>query len=217
MSVEKKNFGIIADGNRRWARKTRVPTKMGHKKGFIAIKDEILPILEKDPDFGTCTIYVFSTENWKRSPVEVKDLMSLFLEIADDFITEMMDRNYRVIFPGRRDRIPRKLKAKVDNAEKLSEKNNKLTIYVCLDYGGRNEIERAVEKAQGTDFEKYLEIPNIDIVLRSGGERRLSNFCIWQTAYAEFFFVSKLLPDIKKHDIEEVLDQFRKRNRRKGQ
>ncbi len=194
-----------------------MPTKMGHKKGFIAIRDEILPILEKDPDFDTCTIYVFSTENWKRSPVEVKDLMSLFLEIADDFITELMDRNYRVIFPGRRDRIPRKLKAKVDNAEKLSEKNNKLTIYVCLDYGGRNEIERAVKKAQGTDFEKYLEIPNIDIVLRSGGERRLSNFCIWQTAYAEFFFVSKLLPDIKKHDIEEVLDQFRKRNRRKGQ
>ena len=211
------NFGIIADGNRRWSRKTRVPTKMGHKKGFIALKDEILPILEKDPDFDTCTIYAFSTENWNRSPVEVKDLMSLFLELAEDFITELLDRNYRVIVPGRKDRISSELKAKVEIAEKLSEKNKKLTIYVCLDYGGRNEIERAVEKAQGTDFEKYLEIPNIDIVLRSGGERRLSNFCIWQTAYAEFFFVSKLLPDIKKHDIEEVLDQFRKRNRSRGE
>ncbi len=210
------NFGIIADGNRRWARKTRVPIEMGHMKGFIVIKDEILPILEKDPDFDTCTIYVFSTENWQRSPTEVKNLMSLFLEIADDFLTELMDRNYRVICPGGRDRIPKKLKAKVENVEKLSEKNNKLTIYVCLDYGGRDEIMRAVEKAQGKKFEKYLEIPDIDIVFRSGGERRLSNFCIWQTAYAEFFFVPKLLPDIKKHDIEEVLDQFRKRNRRKG-
>ncbi|MCI5146176.1 MAG: isoprenyl transferase [Candidatus Electrothrix sp. AR3] len=210
------NFGIIADGNRRWAKKNQVPNKLGHKKGFLVIKDEILPILEQDPDTDTCTIYVFSTENWKRSPGEVKDLMGLFIEIADEFLIELLEKEYRVIFPGRRDRIPTILRKKIEKTEKISAQNTKMTIYVCLDYGGRNEIERAAAQAQGKKFKQFLEVPDLDIVFRTGGERRLSNFCIWQSAYAELFFVEKLLPEIKKQDIQEVLEEFRSRNRRKG-
>lgn len=211
------NFGIIADGNRRWAKKNQIPTKLGHKKGFLILKDEILPILEKDPDFNTCTVYVFSTENWKRSPGEVKDLMGLFSEIADEFLAELLVRQYRVIVPGRRDRIPSKLLKKVEKTEEISAKNTKMTIHVCLDYGGKDEIERAAEKAQGKNIQQFLEVPDLDIVFRTGGERRLSNFCIWQAAYAEFFFVEKLLPEIKQQDIAEVLSEFRSRNRRKGE
>ncbi|MGB5684314.1 MAG: polyprenyl diphosphate synthase [Candidatus Electrothrix sp.] len=211
------NFGIIADGNRRWAKKNQFPTKLGHKKGFLVIKDEILPVLEKDPDIDTCTVYVFSTENWKRSPLEVKDLMGLFLEIADEFLAELLEREYRIIVPGRRDRIPAKLLEKVEKTEKISAKNTKMTIYICLDYGGRDEIERAAAKAQGQNLQQFLEVPNLDIVFRPGGERRLSNFCIWQAAYAELFFVEKLLPEIKQQDITEVLGEFRSRNRRKGE
>ncbi len=211
------NFGIIADGNRRWARKNQIPTKLGHKKGFLVLKDEILSVLEKNPDIDTCTVYVFSTENWKRSPGEVKDLMGLFSEIADEFLTELLERQYRVIVPGRRDRIPAKLLDKVEKTEGISAKNTRMTIHVCLDYGGRDEIERAAAKAQGKNLQQFFEVPDLDIVFRTGGEHRLSNFCIWQAAYAEFFFVEKLLPEITQKDIAEILSEFYSRNRRKGE
>ncbi len=211
------NFGIIADGNRRWARKNQVPTKLGHKKGFLVIKDEILPVLEKEPDIDTCTVYVFSTENWKRSLREVKDLMGLFSEIFDEFLAELLERQYRIIVAGRRDRIPAMLREKVEKAEKVSATNKKFTVCLCLDYGGRDEIERAAAQAEGKSLQRFLEVPDLDIVFRTGGEHRLSNFCIWQAAYAELFFVEKLLPEIKQQDITEVLDEFRSRNRRKGQ
>ncbi|MCI5137118.1 MAG: hypothetical protein D3922_01590 [Candidatus Electrothrix sp. AR1] len=142
--------------------------------------------------------------------------MGLFSEIADKFLAELLERQYRVIVPGRRDRIPSKLLKEVEKTEQISAKNTKMTIYVCLDYGGRDEIKRAAAQAEGESLQHFLEVPDLDIVFRTGDERRLSNFCIWQAAYAELFVVEKLLPEIKKEDISEVLDAFRSRNRRKG-
>ena len=209
------NFGIIADGNRRWARKHNCSISDGHKAGFLVLKDEVLPLLEKDPEVKSCVIYAFSTENWKRSPIEVNNLMKLFINLASDFLTESLERGYRIIHAGRKDRLPKKLMEKIQKAEKLSQKNKVLDVYLCLDYGAQDEIKRAVKKG-GERFEKYLEIPVLDIVYRTGGERRLSNFCIWQSAYAEFFFESKTLPEVRAVDIKFVLDDFRNRNRRKG-
>jgi len=210
------NFGIIADGNRRWAQKNQIPIKQGHKNGFFVIKDEILPVLEKEPNIDTCTIYVFSTENWKRPLGEVKNLMTLFSEIFDEYLAELLERQYKIIVPGRRDRIPAILLKQIKKAEKISKKNKKLNVYICLDYGGRDEIKRAAAKGEGKNLQQFLEVPDLDIVFRTGGERRLSNFCIWQAAYAEFFFVEKLLPEIKKEDIVEIICEFNNRNRRKG-
>ena len=216
------NFGLIADGNRRWAKSHNLPIKEGHFNGFLAIRNEIIPVLQADPDFKSLTIYGFSTENWKRNPLEVKNLMDLFCEIFDGWINDLKAKKIKFIHAGRKERLPKKLLEKIQNAEKISEKFTDFTIYLCLDYGGQDEILRAIKKAKNTNtlkpkqFETFLEVPPLDIVLRSGGENRISNFCIWQCAYAEFFFLKKQLPDIKKEDIHSCLEKFRNRDRRKG-
>ncbi|MDH3324640.1 MAG: polyprenyl diphosphate synthase [Candidatus Peregrinibacteria bacterium] len=211
------NFGIIADGNRRWAKENNVSIPEGHKNGFMAIKNEILPVLQNSKNFNTCTIYAFSTENWKRSPLEVGNLMKLFGELLDGFQEEVIKNDFKIIHAGRKDRIPKSLLKKLQNLEKLTESNEQLKIYLCVDYGGRDEIIRAAQSADSANnLEKFLEIPDLDIIFRTGGENRLSNFCIWQAAYAEFFFEKKFLPDVKKIDTEKVITSFEDRNRRKG-
>lgn len=216
------NFGLIADGNRRWAKKHHVPIKKGHLNGFLTIRNEIFPVLEEDPDFKSLTIYGFSTENWKRNPLEVKNLMDLFKEIFDDWVEELIEKKVRFIHAGRKNRIPKALAQKLKRAEEVSKDFDRFTIYLCLDYGGRDEILRSFEKIENTKklnektFSALLEVPELDVVMRSGGENRISNFCVWQAAYAEFFFTKKLLPDLKKVDIRKILDKFKERNRRVG-
>lgn len=219
------NFGLIADGNRRWAQKNEMPIKEGHFNGFLAIRNQILPVLREDPDFKSLTIYGFSTENWKRNPLEVKNLMHLFCEIFDEWMSDLEIQKIRFIHAGRKDRLPNKLLKKLQNAEVVSKDFTAFTIYLCLDYGGQDEVLRGFEKFKKQDntkklteklFSEFLEIPSLDIVFRTGGENRISNFCIWQSAYAEFFFSKKTLPDIKKRDILKCLDQFKNRDRRQG-
>ncbi len=207
------NFGLISDGNRRWAKKNGLKTQVGHKKGFYVIKDEIYPVLKAHPNFDEFTIYAFSTENWKRSPSEVKYLMELYSEIVDKWLPELIEQNVKIVHAGRKDRIPGFLRKRLEHAEKTSKKNSDFTIYFCLDYGGRDEILRATKKG---DIEMNLEVSDLDIVLRTGGEKRISNFCVWQAAYAELFFVEKFLPEIMAKDIEQVLEKFLQRGRRKG-
>jgi len=208
------NFGIIADGNRRWARREGIQSKKGHEKGFLAIKNEILPILYENKEINAMTVYAFSTENWKRSVLEVKYLMELCNKMLEIWLPELLEKEIKIIHCGRKDRIPGFLKNKINEAEEKSKDNTKFTIYLCLDYGGRDEILRAAEK-EGS-LENNLEVADLDIILRTGGDHRLSNFCIWQAAYAEFFFLDKFLPEIKKNDIEELLEDFKNRDRRKG-
>ncbi len=207
------NFGLIADGNRRWARREGLKPEEGHKKGFWAIKDHLYPFLRDHKDFNAFTVYAFSTENWKRSPFEVRYLMKLYGDMLDEWLPKLMEEGVKLVHCGRKDRIPKFLREKVENAEEVSAKNKKFTIYLCLDYGGRDEIIRAAEKG---DIEKNLEVAELDIVLRTGGEQRLSNFCIWQAAYAEFFFIPECLPELTVEHVEKVVGEFMSRNRRKG-
>lgn len=219
------NFGLIADGNRRWAKKNEVPIKEGHFNGFLTIRNQIIPVLQKDSSFKSLTIYGFSTENWKRNPLEVKNLMSLFSEIFDGWISDLEVQKIKFVHAGRKDRLPKKLLEKLEKAEEISKNFQSFTIYLCLDYGGRDEVLSVFEKVKKLNFQKkitekefskFFEIPNLDIVFRTGGENRISNFCLWQSAYAEFFFCKKTLPEIKKRDIKKCLDQFKIRDRRKG-
>lgn len=207
------NFGIIADGNRRWAKKYGFTSEEGHKKGFAAVKDEIFPTLYNNPDFNAMTVYAFSTENWKRSVSEVKYLMKLYETMIDEWLPELLKKNVKLVHCGRKTRIPASLKKKIEQAEEQTKKGKGFTIHLCLDYGGRDEIIRAAKKG---NIEKNLEVSELDIVLRTGGEQRLSNFCIWQAAYAEFFFIKKFLPQIKKTDVRKIIETFTNRDRRKG-
>ena len=208
------NFGIIADGNRRWAKKHGFSTEEGHRRGFWSIKDELFPVLTNSPDFDAMTIYAFSTENWKRSLSEVRYLMKLYGEMLDSWIPEIIKKEARLVHCGRKNRIPAFLRKKLLEAEVVSAKNKKFTIYLCLDYSGRDEILRAAKGKGG--LEKNLEVPDLDIVLRTGGEHRLSNFCIWQAVYAELFFSEKFLPELKASDVKKILQDFAERDRRKG-
>ncbi len=215
------NFGIIADGNRRWAKQNNKPIADGHYQGFLTLKNIILPTIKDDKQFNAITIYGFSTENWKRSPLEVLNLMKIFDEIFTKWAPELIEKNIRFIHVGRKDRLPKKLLTKIQDLEENSKKFKDFTIYLCLDYGGQDEIVRTIKNLDTRNISeklitKNLEVPPLDIVFRSGGENRISNFCIWQAAYAEFFFVEKKLPEIKKEDIMKVLDKFRERDRRKG-
>jgi len=216
------NFGLIADGNRRWAKSQNLPIKEGHYRGFLAIKDELLPVLRDDPDFTSLVIYGFSTENWKRSPLEVKNLMNLFHDLVDQWLPEMIEEHIRFIHAGRKDRLPKSLLQKIEKAETQTKSFKKFAIYLCLDYGSQDEICRTIKHYSEVSnltpesLQSHLEIPTLDLILRTGGEYRLSNFCLWQAAYAEFFFEEKFLPELTRADAERILKQFREKDRRVG-
>ena len=207
------NFGLIADGNRRWARGQGLSPKDGHRKGFTTVTDVIYPLLLKNTHFNSMTVYAFSTENWKRSVTEVNYLMKLYKEMLDSWLPDLLKKNVRIVHAGRKDRIPKFLRKKIEEVEAVSRDHDAFTVYLCLDYGGRDEIERAAKKGNITE---NLEVPELDLVMRTGGENRLSNFCVWQAAYAEFFFVKKCLPEIKKADVEKIIANFLERNITKG-
>jgi undecaprenyl diphosphate synthase len=213
------NFGIIADGNRRWARENNLEVKDGHYRGFLALKDEVLPVLLDHPEIHSMTVYAFSTENWKRSPLEVKNLMTLFENMLQEWVPDLEQKGIKLVHAGRKDRIPQKLNQNIEYAEQKTQNLKNFTLYLCLDYGSQNEIIRAVEKTKTTnekELEKNLDIPPLDIIVRTGGEQRLSNFCLWQAAYAELFFIETKLPAITQKDIVNLLNEFQNRQRRRG-
>lgn len=207
--------GLIADGNRRWAKKNSLPASDGHRTGFKKISDIILPSCRENSECTGLVIYGFSTENWKRDPFEIKNLMQIYSEMCDRWEKEFKGENVRLRWCGRRDRLPSFLTKKLRTIEEKTKNNTEFTVYICLDYGSHDEIQRAVEKG-GVNFEKFLEVPPLDIIIRSGGEQRLSNFCLHQAAYAELYFEKKFLPEFEKQDIEGILKNFLEREKRKG-
>ncbi|NCP67100.1 di-trans,poly-cis-decaprenylcistransferase [bacterium] len=208
-------FGLIADGNRRWAKAEGLPVAQGHKTGFAVVKDVVLPTLYDHSDWSTLVVYGFSTENWKRSPKEVADLMKLYLQMAEEWPADIRAKDIKFIHAGRKDRLPAKLLKKLSDLQEETKSNKKFTLVLCLDYGSQDEISRAVEQG-GSAFEKHLEVPPLDLILRTGGEQRLSNFCLWQAAYAELNFHDKKLPALTHSDMETILSEFTQRQRRKG-
>jgi undecaprenyl diphosphate synthase len=215
------------DGNGRWAQRRWLPRAAGHRAGVAVLT----PLLEAAGRAGvkTLTLYAFSTENWTRPEDEVDTLMKLFLETARDKVPELNERGARLRFLGRRDHLASPVLEAMREAEDLTATNDTLDVYVALNYGGRSEIVDAARRivADGlcpdevdeATFANYLyapEVPEVDLVIRTSGELRISNFLLWQIAYAEFYVTDTLWPDFSPEEFLRAIESFASRSRRRG-
>jgi len=222
-----KHVAIIMDGNGRWAEQRGLPHLAGHREG-IANAHRVVEILY---DYGIkyVTLYVFSTENWKRPKEEVDGIFQILTDVADEEIEFAQRKGIKVCHLGQLDRLPSRLKSKVEQAVDLTKGNKAMTFSLALNYGGRSEIVEATRQLRRTGipaedinealFSCYLytaDIPDPDLVIRPGGEIRLSNFLLWQIAYAEFYFTPVLWPDFDCGEIDKALMAYKKRQRRFG-
>jgi undecaprenyl diphosphate synthase len=215
------------DGNGRWAKRRWLPRAAGHKAGVSVLT----PLLETAGRSGveTLTLYAFSTENWGRPDKEVKTLMRLFIETAREKVPELNERGARLRFLGRRDGLPPSVLEALAEAEELTAGNDSLDVYIALNYGGRAEIVDATrrivadglapEDVDERTFARYLyapDVPEVDLVIRTSGELRVSNFLLWQIAYAEFYVTETLWPDFSAEEFSRALESFASRSRRRG-
>ena len=222
-----QHVAIIMDGNGRWAKKRHLPRLAGHNAG----SENIRPVVKIFANCGVkyLTLYMFSTENWNRPRIEVKGLLSLLARKIDQETQAFHQENIRLVHLGRLDRLSQKLRKKVRAAVELTKNNTGLTLCLAFDYGGRDEIVQAArriadagipgDKIDESVFVQYLystDIPNPDLVIRTGGENRLSNFLLWQAAYSELYFTPVLWPDFGLKDVEEALSEYKRRQRRFG-
>jgi undecaprenyl diphosphate synthase len=222
-----RHVAIIMDGNGRWAKARWLPRTAGHRAGVAVL----VPLLETAGEVGVeaVTLYAFSTENWERPETEVDSLMGLFLETAKGKVPELNERGARLRFLGRREHLPEAVRAAIEEAEELTKNNDKLHVYVALNYGGRTEIvdaaRRMIEDGLAPDevdearFASYLyapEAPEVDLVIRTSGELRVSNFLLWQIAYAEFYVTDTLWPDFSPEEFRRAIACFAARCRRRG-
>ncbi|MDQ3925487.1 MAG: polyprenyl diphosphate synthase [Actinomycetota bacterium] len=222
-----RHVAIIMDGNGRWAKARWLPRVAGHRAGVSALT----PLLEAAGEAGVeaLTLYAFSTENWARPETEVDSLMKLFLETAKGKVPELNGRGARLRFLGRRERLPQSVQVAIEEAEELTKNNDKLDVYVALNYGGRAEIVDAArrmmkdglkpEEVDEATFASYLyapEVPEVDLVIRTSGELRVSNFLLWQIAYAEFYVTDTLWPDFSSDEFRRAIASFAARSRRRG-
>lgn len=224
-----KHVVVIPDGNRRWAKERGLPTFEGHRRGF----SQANKIIRAASDWGihTMTFWAFSTDNWKRDKSELDYLMKLYEKLLDDNLNEAIERGGRIIHLGRKDRIPESLAQKIAKAEERTRANTKHILNVALDYGGRDELLRAVKKMLKDNlkeeeltperFSSYLDtgdqpFPNPDFIIRTSGELRLSGILPWQSSYAELYFTSDHFPDFTVARFKEVLLEYGKRQRRFG-
>jgi undecaprenyl diphosphate synthase len=222
-----QHVAIIMDGNGRWAKKRRLPRLAGHNAGG----ENIRPVVKIFADYGVkyLTLYMFSTENWNRPRIEVAGLLGLLAKKIDQETQAFHQENVRLVHLGRLDRLSQKLRGKVRAAVELTKNNTGLTLCLAFDYGSRDEIVQAARHIANTDipandidesmFARYLYLPDIpdpDLVIRTGGESRLSNFLLWQAAYSELYFTPVLWPDFGHKDVEEALSEYKRRPRRFG-
>jgi undecaprenyl diphosphate synthase len=217
-------IGIILDGNRRWAKEKGLPTLEGHRRGFENLKSAARWV--RDRGVAHLVVYAFSTENWKRPPEEVAGLMDLIREAVLEKTDDLVQEGIRLRFIGERGRLGADVRDAIETAEQKSQGNTNLTLWICLSYGGRAEIAAAARAAakQGLEITEEnialhlwtQEMPEPDIVIRSGGQHRLSNFLLWQSAYSELFFLDVLWPDFTEADLDGVLSEFKERKRNFG-
>ncbi len=215
---------IIMDGNARWARKRGLPIAAGHRAGTKALRRTV----EAAIDLGveSLAVYAFSTENWTRPPEEVELLMEIFTETIERELPDLVRQGVRTRFIGRRDRAPDALRERMAALESETGGNRRLNLWIAFDYGGRAEIleaaNRAVRSGREVDeetFASYLsapEMPDPDLLIRTSGELRISNFLLWQLAYAELVFVDTLWPDFGEEHLRAALDDYASRRRRFG-
>ncbi|OGG50314.1 di-trans,poly-cis-decaprenylcistransferase [Candidatus Kaiserbacteria bacterium RIFCSPHIGHO2_01_FULL_54_36] len=217
-------IGIILDGNRRWARENGLPSFEGHRRGV----DNVAAIVRAARDLGVkhLIVYVFSTENWNRTKEEVSYLMDIFNSAIRERLSKLNDEGVAVRFIGQTERFSQTLQDAMRETEEKNPADPKITLWICLSYGGRAEIVQAARAAQ-KDGEELTEeslgkhlwtagMPDPDLIIRTGGEHRISNFLLWQIAYSELFFTKKYWPEFEKSDLEDILNEYAERERRMG-
>ena len=226
-----KHIAIIMDGNRRWAKKKMLPVKMGHKEGAETLKKVVRYANKRGIQY--ITVYAFSTENWKREKEEVDSLMALLENYLDAFSKEADTENIVIRVIGRRKELSQNLLDKIDNVVESTKNNTGIIFTIALNYGGRDEVVNAVRTiAQDIKENKILPenineelvsnylytkgMPEPDLMIRTSGELRTSNFLPWQLVYSEFLFLDKLWPDFTEEDLEDAIQVFTKRNRKFG-
>lgn len=239
MSLEKrvlqgyipKHIAMIMDGNGRWAKRRGMPRTFGHKKGSENLKD--MAIWCNEIGVEALSVYAFSTENWKRPKDEIDYLMALPNEFEETFKGKFKENDIRVMFSGRRDRFPEKVQELIERVEEKTKDRKGLVLNICFDYGSYTEITEAVKmiSSKVKDDEMKVEeitpevisdhlytkgLPKVDLMIRTSGEERISNFLLWQIAYSEFYFAKKHWPAFNKKELFKALDNFQKRNRRFG-
>lgn len=217
------HIGIIMDGNRRWAKEKNKKTIEGHLAGANRIISLAKYIFDKGVKY--LSIYAFSTENFNRSTEEVSYLMGLIIKFFNERVNELHDYNIKIVVSGLRDNLSKEVLKCIDNVVDLTKNNTGGVLNVCLNYGGRREIVDAVNKIKEANitvteetFGKYLynDLPDLDYVIRTSGEERISNFMLWQISYAEFYFPKVYFPDFDEKEFDKALEIYNNRNRRFG-
>ncbi|MDD4924136.1 MAG: isoprenyl transferase [Dehalococcoidales bacterium] len=221
------HIAFIMDGNGRWAKKRNLPRKAGHKAGT----QNILALLKTLGKYGIkyVTLYSFSTENWNRPEEEIRAILDILGKSLDKEVPALHKNGVKVCHIGHLEKLPEKTREAIANAVELTKNNTAMTLNLAFDYGGRAEIVDAVKKivsdripVQNIDeklFDGYLYtngLPEVDLVIRTGGDLRISNFLLWQSAYAEFYFTDVLWPDFDAEEIEKALISYSQRERRFG-
>ena len=225
-----KHIGIIMDGNGRWAKERGMIRSMGHKKAIDTIKE--LCIHMSNIGLKYCSVYAFSTENFKREASEVNFLMDLFTSLFDKESSFLIDNNIKVIFSGRREPLPKKVLTAMDKIFEKTKDNTGLVFNICINYGSHYEIIDTTKKIcemykngniilddineELINKNLYQDLPPLDFVIRTSGELRLSNFMMWQASYAEFYFPNTYFPDFNSEEFDKAIIEFNKRNRRFG-
>lgn len=224
------HVGIIVDGNGRWAQNRGLSRSEGHRAGFSRLKE--ICIYAKKMGVKYLSLYVFSTENFKREKKEVDYLMNLFVKLYNDEFFDLIDNGIKVVFSGRREPLPKKVLSAMDKMEEASKNNTEAVVNFCINYGGQTEILDMTKKIvqQVVDGKikidditlntlqenLYRYLPPLDYVIRTSGELRLSNFMLYQASYAEFYFPKTYFPDFTTNDFYDAIVEFNKRNRRFG-
>lgn len=225
------HVAIVMDGNGRWAKARGLPRVAGHQRGAESVRRSVRSAIELGVSY--LTLFAFSSENWRRPASEVGDLMGLLRHYLHGEVAELHKNGVRIRFIGDRTRFSPDIVELIEGAEALTRDNRKLVLTVALSYGGRQDIVQAArvlatevrlgriqpEEIDEARFSQALwtsDLPDPDLVIRTSGERRISNFLLWQSAYAEFVFVDVLWPDFSKHDFEAALQEFHGRERRYG-
>lgn len=231
MTNKLEHIAIIMDGNGRWAAKQGLPRHMGHKKGAEVVAE--IAKAAKEAGIKYLTLYAFSTENWKRSPEEIDGLMNLLRNYLERNFKELAENGVQIRFIGEQDMLAADIVEKMTKLEQQTAENKELVLQIALSYGSRQEIIRTAQKiatrvkngdmsvkdidaACFSDMLYTSGIPDPDLVIRTSGEQRISNYLLWQIAYAELFFTKTLWPDFTKEELNEIIENYQTRERRYG-
>ena len=231
MTEKLQHIAFIMDGNRRWAKARGLPIIAGHEKGAKTLTE--VAKAAKDLGIKYITVYAFSTENWKREKSEVEGLMNLLRKYLKESFKELEENNARIMFIGERDMLASDIAADMEKIESRTAQNDGITLCVALSYGGRQEIVAATRKIaelaqngglniKDIDEKKFSDmlytkdLPDPDLLIRTSGEERISNFLLWQLSYSEFYFSDTLWPDFSKEELAKIIDEYKNRERRYG-